>query len=175
MPTAIPKTTMKKQIILLASLFVLSFQTFAASTTEPILCESDERKELIDAMVNEESGATWKESFKAAGQKLSKQIDNILYNADAAAKTNPNEVRFLLKKASCIRATGAGMTVSDEFMVKYKAHDKEIRSKSGSNFSKMATTPQTVEEQNQVTNFELVFFNRDSVAFMRTLIEEFDK
>lgn len=164
---------MKKQIILLASLFVLSFQALASDDiTEIIPCEQEEGKALVEAMVNEESGTTWKESFKAAGTKVKKQLDGILYDTNkAASKISSDYVRFLLKKASCIREVATGMDVSDDFMAKWKAHDKEISSKSGANFLKMPTTPKTVEEQKQVDNFRLVYYNRDSLAFLRTLVE----
>lgn len=173
MSAAIPKTTMKKQIILLVSLLTISFQTFANdSVFEPIPCEIEEGDAMVDAMVAEESLPTWKESFKAAAEKLKSKIDVILYNTnDAAFKTNYKEVQFLLKKASCVRAVGSGMQASDEFMANWKKYTKEIESKSGNNFLKMPGDPQTIEQKNQVNNFRIVYYNREAYAFVRALLD----
>lgn len=173
MQAALLKTTMKKQIILLASLFVLSFQALANDEYfEPIPCELEEGRALVDAMVAEESLPAWKESFKAAGTKVKTKLDGILNNTNnAASKTPAGEVRFLLKKAACIREVATGMNVSDEFMAKFKAYEKEIAFKGGQNFLKMPGDPQTDNEKNLVNNFRQVYFNRDVYAFLRVLIE----
>lgn len=164
---------MKKQLTLLASLLVLSFQALAIEdVTEVIPCDREEGKMMVEAIVNEESGSTWKESFKAAGKKIKTQLEGVLYNTNnAASKTDAEDVLFLLKKASCIREVATGMNVSDDFMTKYKSYDKEISSKSGANFLKMPTIPKTVEEKNQVDNFRLVYYNRDAFAFIRAMFE----
>ena len=173
MPAAILKTTMKKQIILLVSLLVVSFQTFAnESVFEPIPCEIEEGDAMVEAMVAQESLPTWKESFKAAGEKLKARIDLILNNTgDAALRTNYKEVQFLLKKASCVRAVGTGMAASDEFMANWKKYTKEIEFKSGKNFLKMPGDPQTTEQINQVNNFRIVYYNREAYAFLRAIVE----
>lgn len=171
MQAALLKTTMKKQIILLASLLVLSFQTLASDDiTEPIPCDQEEGKMMVEAIVNEESEDSFEASLRAAGKKLKTQLEGILYNTkNAASKTDSGDIEYALKKASCIREVATGMNVSDDFMAKYKAHDKEIASKSGFNFLKMPTIPKTVEEKNQVNNYRLVYYNRDSFAFVRAM------
>lgn len=139
---------------------------------DPIPCEVDEGKMLVQAMVNEESGATYKESLRAAGTKLNARLLSVLENRDNAASSIPyQDIQFLLKKASCIREVATGMNVSDEFISSWKRHIKEIESKSGRNFLRMPGNPKTALERNLVNNYRLVYYNRDAFAFARVMFE----
>ncbi len=163
---------MKRQLALLALLAVASARVSAGSEVfHPIPCGREEGNSMVDALIAAEGGA-YKESLRAVLSRLKTGLDRVLYDKDGAlTRTDPADVKALLKQAACIREVGTGMQASDAFMEKYAAHTKEIERTSGFNFLKMPGDPKTVEQDNMVNNARLLYYNRDAFAFVRTLLE----
>lgn len=170
---------MKKIILTLASVLLLSTQAMAQAATNyfvgtdaRITCDEDGEADKIILGMSYESKGDFKTAVKTSGTKLSKELSNRLFIKAISGKTFEDEVKDMVKKAVCLSKVVVEQGVKANVEVTFKENLKLVEDQLKKNKAELPATyddAEGIEEQNRVLVNEVLFANRGAVAFMMTM------
>lgn len=157
---------MKTQIILLASLLVLSIPTLAQQEfTETIACSGATAKVVVKEMVESEGKDSFAEGFKAAARELTLNFANYINFESHSGKADPLDVQGMILKAACIKELSKNKTLSAELETKYKKMSAIVKDRAKTNLYSLP--PQIIDNQiNTADVNNILYYNNDTVGFM---------
>lgn len=173
-------TSMKKQILALAFIFIVSTQSFAQvdgvnyNPEKRIVCGLGEAKTAVNKMVEDEKLGDWKTSMQSAGEKLRKEILNMLTRGDISAKTNKSDMYQIFRNAECVFKVISENDVDAEVGKKYKHNLWIVEERVKLNNSKMPSLEKakTEAEINNARANKYLYANRFASAIVMAVFDD---
>lgn len=170
---------MKKQILALACIFMVSTQSLAQldgtdhNPDKRIVCDLEEAKTTVNEMVEDENLGDWKTSMQAAGEKLREEVLNMLTRKDISAKTNQYDMYEIFRNAECVFKIISENDVDAEIGKKYKHNLWIVEERVKLNNSKMPSLEdaKTEAEINNARANKYLYANRFATAIIMAVFD----
>lgn len=172
---------MKKQILLVASLFILSTQGMAQAKIEKIdyfvggdkkiVCAEDEADMVVKNLANEAGKDNFKDAIGFAIGKLNMSLWDLLFDKKISGRSLEDETADLVKKAACLTSVITKNKLKDDFKAMYKKNLLMVEGQTKINIAEMPSyeDASSIEEQNNAVNNEIFLANRGVIAFVLTM------
>ena len=177
--TAAIQICMKKQILALTCIFLVSTQTLAQADgtdhnpDQRIRCSLEEAKVVVNEMVEDEDLGDWKTSMQAAGEKLRQEVLNMLTREDISAKTIEYDMYEIFRSAECVFKIISENDVEPEVAKKYKHNLWIVEERVKLNNSKMPSLEdaKTQAEKNNARANKYLYANRFAAAIVMAVFD----
>ena len=157
---------MKKQIILLASLLVLSIPTLAQQEfTETITCSGAAAKAVVKEMADDGDKNDFSDGLLKTAKALTVNFANYINFEAHSGKVSPLDVQGMVFKAACLKELSKNKTLSAELSANYKRLTGIVKDRAKLNLDNLP--PQISGNQiNTADVNNILYYNNDTVGFM---------